>query len=55
MKSFKHYLEDVRNKVGELVPINLILQGPIVKNLELKKQAWTTMQRYRKGNPGTDY
>ena len=48
MKTFKHYLEDTRNKVGELVPINLILQGPIKKNLDQREKVQKFITRYRK-------
>ena len=48
MKSFRHYLEDVRNKVGELVPIKQILQGPIKQNLDQRKKVQDFIKRYRK-------
>ena len=48
MKTFKHYLEDTRNKVGELIPISQILQGPIKQKFDQRKKAQDFMQRYRK-------
>ena len=48
MKSFKQYLEDTRNKVGELIPINQILQGPIKQKLDRYKKVQDFVQRYRK-------
>ena len=48
MKTFRHFLEDTRNKVGELVPINQILQGPIKKNLDQRKKTQDFIKRYRK-------
>ena len=48
MKTFRHFLEDTRNKVGELVPINQILQGPIKQNLDQREKVQKFITRYRK-------